>query len=94
MARAAASKVTTWRSAGSEATNSATTAAVAKDFKVFYQKVPGKTPGNYTMDHSAGTYVFDPQGRLRLFVRPSPSGDNASSLDRLVSDIRLLLAGN
>lgn len=74
--------------------DAATTAAVAKDFKVFYQKVPGKTPGNYTMDHSAGTYVFDPLGRLRLFVRPSPSGDNASSLDRLVSDIRLLLAGN
>lgn len=72
-----------------------TTAAVAKDFKVFFQKVPGKTPGSYTMDHSAGTYVFDPQGRLRLFVRPAPSADAASaSVDRLVADIRLLLAGN
>lgn len=72
-----------------------TTAAVARDFKVFYQKVPGKAPGSYTVDHSAGTYVFDPQGRLRLFVRPAPAGEAASvSADRLVSDIRLLLAGN
>ncbi len=71
-----------------------TTAAVAKDFKVFYQKVPGKAPGSYTMDHSAGTYVFDPQGRLRLFVRPAPASEPAASLERLVSDIRLLLAGS
>ena len=71
-----------------------TTARVAKDFKVFYQKVAGKTPGSYSMDHTAGTYVFDPQGRLRLFVRPPPSGESASTTaDRLVGDIRLLLAG-
>lgn len=74
--------------------DAAATAKVAKDFKVFYQKVPGKTPGSYTMDHSAGTYVFDPQGRLRLFVRPPPAGEPATvSADRLVGDIRLLLAG-
>ena len=71
-----------------------TTAKVAKDFKVFYQKVPGKTAGSYTVDHSAGTYVFDPQGKLRLFVRPPPSGEPASTTaDRLIGDIRLLLAG-
>jgi protein SCO1 len=44
------------------------TARVAKEFKIVYQKQPGSAPGSYTMDHSAGTYVFDPQGRLRLFV--------------------------
>jgi protein SCO1/2 len=44
------------------------TARTAKEFKVIYQKVPGPTPGSYTMDHSAGSYVFDPKGRLRLFV--------------------------
>lgn len=44
------------------------TARVAKEFKVIYQKVAGPTPENYTMDHSAGTYVFDRQGRLRLYV--------------------------
>jgi len=71
-----------------------TTARVAKDFKVFYQKVPGKTAGSYTVDHTAGTYVFDPQGKLRLFVRPPPSGEPASTTaDRLIGDIRLLLAG-
>ena len=61
---------------------------VAKNFKVFYQKVPGKTPGSYTMDHSAGSYAYDPQGRLRLFIR------HGQPLEGLVGDIRLLLAGN
>ncbi len=40
----------------------------AKEFKVLYQKQPGKAPGSYSMDHSAGSFVFDPQGRLRLYV--------------------------
>jgi protein SCO1/2 len=44
------------------------TAATAREFKVLYQKQPGSTPGGYSMDHTAGTFVFDPQGRLRLFV--------------------------
>ena len=62
----------------------AATAKVAKDFRVFYQKVPGRTPDGYTVDHTAGSYVFDPQGRLRLFVRHgNPAG--------LVADIRALL---
>ena len=71
-----------------------TTAKVAKDFKVFYQKVPGKTPGTYTMDHSAGSFVYDPQGRLRLFVRHAPpQEDPTQSIDRLAGDIKLLLSG-
>jgi len=44
------------------------TQKVAREFKIIYQKQPGSTPDTYTMDHSAGTYVFDPLGRLRLFV--------------------------
>jgi protein SCO1/2 len=44
------------------------TARTAKEFRVLYQKQPGKTPGSYTVDHSAGTFVFDPQGRLRVYV--------------------------
>jgi protein SCO1 len=60
------------------------TAKVAKDFKVFYQKVPGSKPDNYSVDHTAGSYVFDPQGRLRLFVRHG----NAANL---VSDLHTLL---
>ncbi len=43
------------------------TAAVAKEFKVFYQKVAGDKPENYTLDHTAGAYVFDTEGRPRLF---------------------------
>jgi protein SCO1/2 len=60
-------------------------AAVAKDFKVYYKKVDGKTPTSYTMDHSAGSYVFDAQGNLRLFSRYG-SGPQA-----LADDINTLL---
>lgn len=49
--------------------DAAATAKVARDFRVFYQKVPGKTEGSYTMDHTAGSYVFDRDGRIRLFLR-------------------------
>ncbi|HEY5929218.1 MAG TPA: SCO family protein [Burkholderiales bacterium] len=44
------------------------TAQVAREFKVIYQKVAGNKPENYTMDHSAGSYIFDGQGRIRLYV--------------------------
>ncbi len=44
------------------------TAAAAKEFKVFYAKVPGKTPGSYSMDHSAASFVFDPAGKVRLYL--------------------------
>jgi protein SCO1/2 len=62
------------------------TAAVAKEFKVFYAKVPGKTEGSYTMDHTAGSYVYDTQGRLRLFVR------YGSGAEALAADLKTLLA--
>jgi protein SCO1/2 len=61
------------------------TAAIAKDFKVFYQKVPGKTETSYTMDHTAGSYVFDTEGRVRLFLR------HAGAVDPIVADLRKLL---
>jgi protein SCO1/2 len=60
-------------------------AAVAKDYKVYYKKVAGKTPTSYTMDHSAGMYVYDTQGRLRLYSR------YGSGAGALADDIRLLL---
>lgn len=44
------------------------TAKTAKDFKIMYQKQPGAAPETYTVDHSAGSFVFDPQGKLRLYV--------------------------
>lgn len=65
--------------------DNAATEKIAKEFKVFYQKVPGKTPGSYTVDHSAGSYIFDPQGRLRLFVR---YGQGA---EPITHDLKILL---
>ena len=44
-------------------------AEVAASFKVYYKKVGDDKSLSYTMDHSAGSYVFDPKGRVRLFVR-------------------------
>ena len=61
------------------------TAAAAKEFKVFYAKVPGKTEGSYTMDHTAGSYLFDPQGRLRVFVR------YGTGAEALTADLKTLL---
>ena len=51
------------------------TARTAKEFKVIYQKQPGTTPGSDSMDHSAGLYVFDPQGQIRLYVGHSQGAD-------------------
>lgn len=65
----------------------ATTDKVAKDFKVFAQKVPGKDGKSYTIDHTAGSYVFDQHGRIRLFVRHAQPGD------ALLKDMKQLLAG-
>ena len=63
------------------------TQAVAREFKVFFAKVPGKTEGSYTIDHTAGSYVFDPKGQVRLFVR------YGSRADALADALRLLLSG-
>ncbi|MGH8705606.1 MAG: SCO family protein [Burkholderiales bacterium] len=49
--------------------DAAATLRVAKEFKIFYEKRAGATPQTYTVDHSAQSYVLDPQGRLRLFLR-------------------------
>ncbi len=59
-------------------------ADLAKDYKVYYKKVEGKTPTSYTMDHSAGSYVYDTKGQLRLFTR---YGSGAAAL---AADIKLL----
>jgi len=65
----------------------AATEAVAREFKVFYTKQAAGAAGGYTLDHTAGSYVFDPQGRLRLYLR-----HGAASAD-IAADIKLLLAG-
>lgn len=61
-------------------------AAVAKEFKIYHKKQPLKT-GGYTVDHSAGTYILDQQGRLRLFAQ------YGAGAPALLHDIRILLGG-
>ena len=63
------------------------TARTAREFKVFYQKVPGRTPETYGIDHTAASYVIDAKGRLRLYVRHQQTAED------LAADLRLLLAG-
>ena len=59
--------------------------AVAKDFKIYFKRVDGQTPTSYTMDHSAGSYVYDTKGSLRVYHR---YGAGAQSL---AADVRALL---
>ncbi len=59
--------------------------ALAKDYKLYYKKVEGKTPGSYSMDHSAGSYIYDTQGRLRLYTR------YGTGVPALTADVRTLL---
>ena len=65
--------------------DAAATERVAKEFKVIYQKQPGPTPGSYTMDHSAGVFMFDPQGRLRVYA------GHGQGPDAYTHDLRELL---
>jgi protein SCO1/2 len=58
---------------------------VAKDFKIYYKKVPGVSAGSYTMDHTAGSYAFDPEGRLRLYIK------HAQGPETLAHDLKELL---
>lgn len=59
----------------------------AKEFKIYYEKRPGKAPGEYTMDHSGQSYVFDTQGRIRLLLRHDRlSQDLAEDLRTLLRD--------
>lgn len=58
---------------------------LAKDFKIYYKKVDGQTAGSYTMDHSAGSYVFDQTGHIRLYNR------YGAGAEVLASDIKLLM---
>ena len=63
----------------------ATLEKVTKDFKIYYKKVPGTKPDSYTMDHMAGSYAFDPEGRLRLYIK------HAQGPETLAHDLKELL---
>jgi protein SCO1/2 len=60
--------------------------SVTKEYKIIYKKIPGQTPTSYTMDHSAGSYVYDTNAQLRLFSR------YGSGAEVLAHDIKALLA--
>jgi protein SCO1 len=59
----------------------------AKEYKVYYRKVPGSKSGSYTMDHSVATYLYDPEGRVRLYVR------QGTDQQAIVHDVKQLLRG-
>ena len=59
---------------------------LAQSFKVYYKKVAGSAPTTYTMDHSAGSYVYDTKGRIRLYHR------YGSGAPALAADLKILLA--
>ena len=58
---------------------------ITKEFKIYFKRVEGKTPTSYTMDHSAGSYTFDAQGKVRLFNR------YGMGAEALAHDFKLLL---
>lgn len=64
-----------------------TTAATAKEFRIFYQKVPGSAPDRYSLNHSTNIYAYDPAGRLRLLLQ------GALTPEQMVADLRALIAG-
>ncbi|VVD99969.1 SCO family protein [Pandoraea commovens] len=66
--------------------NDAALKEVTKSFRVVVNKVEGSTPNNYTIDHTAGIYVFDPNGQLRLFMRPD------EPVDAMAKDLKTLLS--
>jgi protein SCO1/2 len=64
-----------------------TIAKTAQAFRVFYKKQPGSTPTTYTVDHTAGSYVYDLQGRLRLYIK------HGEKPEVIAKDLKLLIAG-
>lgn len=65
--------------------DAAATAQVAKEFRVFYRKVDVGSRAGYALDHSAGMYVFDRAGHLRLFV------NYGLGADAITHDLKALL---
>jgi len=59
---------------------------LAKSYKIFYKKVEGPTPTSYTVDHSAGSYIYDTQGRIRIYHRYN------TGAQALANDVKALLA--
>jgi len=61
------------------------TAETLGNFKIYYQKVPGKSKEEYTIDHSAGMYAFDKAGKIRLYL------GYGQKPEEIASDLKLLM---
>lgn len=57
----------------------------AASFKAYYAKVPSKDGATYTMDHSAGFYLFDPKGESRVLA------NSTIGVDAVAHDLKLLI---
>lgn len=69
-------------------TDEAGTAALAKEYKIFYRKQPPDNKGHYAVDHSAGTYVYDARGKVRLYMA------YGEGPDAIAKDLSQLLAAS
>jgi protein SCO1 len=61
------------------------TAAVAKDWKIIYQKAQVKDENTYLVDHSTQMYAFDKEGRIRLMIR------HEAGVDAITKDLTTLV---
>jgi protein SCO1 len=61
-----------------------TTKKIAKEFKIAFKKQTGTTRDSYIMEHSTGVYIFDPKGKLRLYVN---SGTNMDIISHDISEL-------
>jgi protein SCO1 len=66
--------------------DAAATDRVAREFKIYYREVEGKTPQSYTVDHSSQLYLLDRSGRLRLMHM------HGAPKEKIVADVKTLLA--
>jgi protein SCO1/2 len=64
----------------------ATTERTVREFKGYFRANPPNERGSYTVDHSAQVYVFDPAGRIRLFIQPPEA-----TPESIAHDLRMLL---
>jgi len=67
--------------------NAQETKAVSEEFRIFSARRELGSQLGYVLDHSSGAYVYDPAGRIRLYVK------DTASVEEIVADIRLLLSG-
>ncbi len=69
----------------------ATLRRLGTDYNLFFEKRPGTTPENYLVDHTASTFLIDPEGNL---VAIYPYDVESSGVETVVADLQVRLGGN